>query len=636
MEKIGARMAGALTHRGPDDLGVWIDATSGICLAHRRLSIIDLSRAGRQPMHSLNGRFVLSFNGEIYNHLDIRSELEAAGVDVAWRGRSDTETLLAATEHWGLEAALKRSVGMFAIALWDRNERRLTLARDRFGEKPIYYGWVGAGADRVFAFGSELKALRAHPGFVNEVSRDVLALFLRHCVVPAPYSIYQNVFKLLPGCLLTLEADDLLREEVQIGAYWRLNDVIYQGLADPIVNDADAVAALDDALRKAVSRQSVADVPLGAFLSGGIDSSAIVALMQAQSNRRVQTFTVGLDEVGLDEAPHARAVASHIGTDHHELRVTSADALSVIPSLPTFYDEPFGDCSQIPTHLICRAARQQVTVALSGDAGDELFGGYDRYFWGERVWDWLGWLPPALRRAAGAGIHRIPVSSLDLLGRAFLGARRAERLGDKAHKLAQRLRSVNNSDDLYRSLVTEWQRGPQLVLGAQRLPTRLDNAALTSGISETEHRMMAWDTLTYLPDDILTKVDRAAMSVSLETRMPFLDHSVFQLAWRIPLHMKKRQGKSKWVLRQVLYKYVPPELVERQKAGFAIPMDRWLRGPLRDWAEELLEETRLRREGYFNPTPIREAWRQHLSGQHDWTLRLWSVLMFQAWLAPNS
>jgi asparagine synthase (glutamine-hydrolysing) len=637
MEKIGALMANTISHRGPNDSGVWIDAAAGICLAHRRLSIIDLSPAGHQPMQSASGRFVISFNGEIYNHAEIRTELTAAGVDVAWRGHSDTETLLAAFDRWGVRATLGRAVGMFAIAIWDRDEHLLTLGRDRFGEKPLYYGWLGAGVDRAFVFGSELKALRAHPSFVNPVCRDALALYLQYCVVPAPYSIYQNVFKLLPGCLLTVEADGLVRREARVESYWRLNDAVSQGLADPIRSDAEAVADLDAVLRRAISQQSVADVPVGAFLSGGVDSSTVVALMQAQSNRRVQTFTVGLDEVGLDESRFALQVARHLGTDHQELRVTSADAQSVIPFLPTLYDEPFGDCSQIPTHLICRAARQQVTVALSGDAGDELFGGYDRYAWGQRYWSWFDWMPPTLRRALGAGVHRLPVSSLDLVGRAFLGRRGGARLGDKAHKLAQRLKSVANSNDLYRSLVTAWpEYPPQAGSAGERLPTRSEDPVFVAGVPEIEHRMMIWDALTYLPDDILTKVDRAAMSVSLETRMPFLDHRVFDLAWRMPLHMKIRKGQTKWALRQVLYKYVPPGLIERPKAGFSIPIAQWLRGPLRDWAENLLEEARLTREGYLDPGPIRETWRQHLSNQHDWSLRLWSILMFQTWLAANS
>jgi asparagine synthase (glutamine-hydrolysing) len=628
-QAVAEKMADRIAHRGPDDAGVWADESAGIALAHRRLSILDLSPAGHQPMQSACGRFVLAFNGEIYNHLELRGLLRSACNDGGWRGHSDTETLLAGFEAWGIEATLKKTVGMFAIALWDRDERSLTLARDRLGEKPLFYGWV-RGA---FVFGSDLKALRAYPGFDNPVSRDALALYLQNCAVPAPYSIYQDIFKLEPGCVLSLSATGLAGKTVQIEPYWRVTDAVRQGLATPIQSETEAVAALEAALREAVALQAVADVPLGAFLSGGVDSSTIVALMQAQSSRPVQTFTVGFDEAGFDESPHALAVARHLGTEHHALRVTAADARSVIPLLPAMYDEPFADSSQIPTHLVSKAARQHVTVALSGDAGDELFGGYNRYFWGQRVWNRLGWMPPLVRQGLGAGIQQLPVAAWDALGRALPGIHSIARLGDKAHKLAHRLKTVQSVDDLYRSLVTEWPQADDLVRGASRLPTKLDDARLAAGVPEAEHRMMLWDTLTYLPDDILTKVDRAAMSVSLETRVPFLDHRVVELAWRLPLHMKIRGGQGKWVLRQVLYKYVPRELIERPKAGFGIPVGQWLRGPLREWAEALLDEVRLEREGYFYPAPIRQKWAEHLSGQRDHTASLWAVLMFQAWIA---
>jgi asparagine synthase (glutamine-hydrolysing) len=640
MAEVVTRMALAIAHRGPDDAGAWADAQTGIALGHRRLSIVDLSPAGHQPMPSVCGRYVLAFNGEVYNHLALRAELEGEGDglprfarndgdgDEGWRGHSDTETLLAGFTAWGVEATLKKTVGMFAIALWDRNERRLTLARDRLGEKPLFYGWV-RGA---FVFGSELKAVRAYPGFDNPISRDALALYLQHCAVPAPYSIYEDIYKLEPGCLLSLDAAGVAGKTVKAEAYWRLTDAVRQGLAAPIESEADALAALEATLREAVALQAVADVPLGAFLSGGVDSSAIVALMQAQSSRPVQTFTVGFDEAGFDESPHALAVAKHLGTDHHALRVTAADAQAVIPLLPAMYDEPFADSSQIPTHLVSKAARQHVTVALSGDAGDELFGGYNRYFWGQRVWNRLSWMPSIVRQGLGSGIAQVPVAAWDALGHKLPGAHGIARLGDKAHKLAHRLKTVQSVDDLYRSLVTEWSHGANLVRGARRLPTKLDDAGLAAGVPEAEHRMMLWDTVTYLPDDILTKVDRAAMSVSLETRVPFLDHRVVELAWRLPLHMKIRGGQGKWALRQVLYKYVPRELIERPKAGFGIPVGQWLRGPLREWAEELLSESRLEREGYFYPAPIRQVWLDHLSGRHDWTARLWTVLMFQAWL----
>ena len=630
-------MANRLRHRGPDDGGTWTDACTGVALGFRRLSIIDLSPAGHQPMHSACGRYVLVFNGEIYNHLSLRVALEAAGLAPTWRGHSDTETLLAGFAEWGVTATLQRAVGMFAFALWDRVERRLTLARDRLGEKPLYYGWAGNGADGALVFGSELSALRAYPAFANPVSRDALALYLQYSNVPAPYCIYENVFKLLPGCVLTFQADDLESQTILIRPYWSLTDIAKQGLANPIQSEFEALTTLEATLREAVALQVVADVPLGAFLSGGVDSSTIVALMQAHSARPVQTFTVGFDEADFDESPYALAVARHLGTDHHALRVTAADARAVIPSLPTTYDEPFADSSQIPTYLVCKAARQLVTVALSGDAGDELFGGYNRYLWAPRVTRWMGALSPALRQWLVKIALWLPSGGWNVLSASlFRSNNGVSRLEQKAHKLADRLHSLDDGEQLYRSLVTDWPNWRELVVGASYLPTQLDKPSLVAGISELEHQMMLLDSTTYLPDDILTKVDRAAMGLSLETRVPFLDHRVVELAWRLPLHQKIRNGQGKWAVRQILYKYVPRELIERPKSGFEIPLAEWLRGPLRDWAENLLEETRLEREGYLNAKLIREAWRQHLSCRYDRTVRLWTVLMLQAWLEANS
>ena len=624
-------MTQTLSHRGPDDWAVWVDEVTGVAMGHRRLSILELSEQGAQPMHSACGRYVLVFNGEIYNHLALRTELQNAGSATLWRGHSDTETLLAGFAVWGVVDTLKRAVGMFAFALWDRVELCLTLGRDRFGEKPLYYGWA---AD-AFIFGSELKALRAYPGFDNPINRGALALYFQHCTVPAPHSIYEDIFKLQPGFVLTLHTNGLTDRSLSIEPYWRLTDAVREGMANPVENETEAVSLLDGALREAIALQAVADVPLGAFLSGGVDSSTIVALMQAQSERPVQTFTVGFDEAGFDESPHALAVARHLGTDHHELRVSADDARSVIPLLPSLYDEPFADSSQIPTYLVCKAARQNVTVALSGDAGDELFGGYNRYFWAERIWKQIAWLPLSLRQAFSATIQQIPIGAWDGLGQILPGRNGIARMGDKAYKLAHRMKTVKSLDDLYRSLVTEWPQELAPVKGAVHLDTLLDNSNLVAGMSEAEHRMMLWDSLTYLPDDILTKVDRAAMGVSLETRVPFLDHRVAELAWRLPLNMKIRGGVGKWALRQVLYNYVPRHLIERPKAGFGIPVGQWLRGPLRDWAETLLDEQRLEREGYLVAKPIREIWQQHLSGRQDWTVRLWTVLMFQAWLEEN-
>lgn len=621
-------MTSRLRHRGPDDEGMWVDASAGVALGHRRLSILELSPAGHQPMHSPSGRYVLAFNGEIYNHLDIRAELESAALAPAWRGHSDTETLLTAITAWGLPRTLTKATGMFALAVWDREQRVLHLARDRFGEKPLYYG--RAGTD--FVFGSELKAIRAHSRFEANISRDALGLYLQFGAVPAPYSIYHGVGKLKPACILSISSD--LGERIE--EYWSAAAVAKAGLLNPFSDEHEALHEVEASLGRAVEIQSVADVPLGAFLSGGIDSSTIVALMQARNSRPVQTFTIGFDELGYDEAPYARAVADHLGTEHHEMRVSPKDALALIPHLPELYDEPFGDSSQIPTHLVCKAARSVVTVALSGDAGDELFGGYNRYLWGSRIWRHLGWVPFSVRRALGASVTRIPPRVLDDIAGTLRPGSTLQRVGDKAHKLAQRLRTVRGGDDLYRSLVTEWPAHPSPAISAQALPTVLDDPGVAGSIADAEQRMMLLDTLTYLPDDILTKVDRAAMGVSLETRAPFLDHRVFEAAWRLPISMKIRSGQTKWALRQVLYKHVPRSLIERPKAGFAVPIGDWLRGPLREWAEALLAPERLRREGYLDPEMIHQAWTQHLSGRYDCTPRLWFVLMFQAWLERGS
>jgi asparagine synthase (glutamine-hydrolysing) len=625
-------MSQALKHRGPDAGAVWVDESEGIGLGHRRLKVIDLSENGAQPMHSSCNRYVLVFNGEIYNHHTLRTELEEQGLAPNWRGHSDTEILLAGFVAWGVAATLQRSVGMFSLALWDKKERRLTLGRDRFGEKPLYYGWVGKGNSLSFVFGSELKALREFPNFHNEINRDALALYFKFSAVPAPYSIYQDIFKLEPGHILVIEREGFYQKSIQIKPYWQLTDVIEKSASNLISDDIEAVELLDSVLRESVKQQSIADVPLGAFLSGGVDSSLITALMQDQSNRPIQTFTVGFDETAFDESPYALAVAKHLKTDHHELRVTSADALELIPNLPELYDEPFADSSQIPTYFICQAARQKVTVALSGDAGDELFGGYNRYFWGRRIWKKFSWLPPGARRLLGKGILGPSVDAWDAMNYFLPRNYQVTNLGSKAYKMAYRLEQVENLDDLYRSLVMIWPEGKDIVKSSKKLPTILDYPNIVENISEAEHRMMLWDSLTYLPDDILTKVDRAAMGVSLETRIPFLDHRVAELAWRMPLNMKLRNGKGKWALRQILYKHVPSNLIERPKAGFGIPLGQWLRGPLLDWAENLINEERLESEGYLNSKLIRETWSQHLSKRYDWPLELWSVLMFQAWL----
>lgn len=629
------RMSDALHRRGPDANGTW--GEDNIALGHRRLSILDLSEAGAQPMQSVCGRFVMAFNGEIYNHLDIRSDLMSAGAAPDWKGHSDTETLLAGVAHWGLDETLRRAAGMFAIALWDRRERRLLLARDRIGEKPLYWGWVG----RSLAFGSELKALRQHPDYQDGVCRQALALYMRFAYVPAPWSIHPGIYKLEPGCILEVSGElprcappTPLRPGdtfggISIRRYWFLNEVLARGHDTAFTDSQDALGALDAALRGAVGRQMVADVPLGAFLSGGIDSSLIVALMQSQSSTRVRTFTVGFENPAFDEAPHAAAVARHLGTDHTELTLTEREARAVIPQLPDLYDEPFADSSQIPTHLVCRAARAHVTVALSGDAGDELFGGYNRYFWGPRIWRRVDWMPHPLRQALGSSIAAVPVAVWDRIG-VLVGAG-VSRPRDKAHKLAARLQNVRTLDDLYRSLVSEWP-GARMVHGAAADPaTILDDPLPPCLADDPVGRMMAQDMRTYLADDILCKVDRAAMGVSLETRVPFLDQDVLSVAARIPSGMKIRDGKGKWPLRQILYALVPAKLIERPKTGFGVPVGDWLRGPLKDWADDLLSSDALTRDGLIDAAPVRTAWAEHLSGRRDWTHRLWIVLMLMAW-----
>ena len=616
---IAASMASRIFHRGPDDSGVWADSESGIALAHRRLSIVDLSAAGHQPMLSASGRYVLAYNGEIYNHLDLRRELEAAGAVLGWRGHSDTETLLACVEAWGVEATLKRCVGMFAFALWDRESRSLVLARDRAGEKPLYYGWQGD----TFLFGSELKALRAHPAFNASVDRGALALLLRHNYIPAPHSIHQGIFKLPPATWLEIRHG---QRDVQPRHYWSLADVAERGMADPFTgSDAEAVDELARLLGRAVGGQQLADVPLGALLSGGIDSSLITALMQVQSSRPIRTFTIGFDEKAYDEVTHARAVAMHLGTDHTELRLSANDALGLIPKLPTMYDEPFADSSQLPTHLVMALARQHVTVALSGDAGDEFFGGYNRYMFLPKVWRTLGKMPGPMRNSAVFLAGLAP----NVLGKA-VGAGQA---ADKIAKLKRLFVSpVHGLDELYRATVSEWPNVDAMVVDGHVPSNLLDTRERWPKLQDPVARMMALDGLTYLPDDILVKVDRASMAVSLETRAPFLDRDLMEFAWRLPMSMKIREGKGKWILRQLLDRHVPRALIERPKMGFGMPLDQWLRGPLKEWAGDLLAEDRLRREGFLQPEAITSAWQAHLKGEASFGYRLWSVLMFQAWL----
>jgi asparagine synthase (glutamine-hydrolysing) len=632
-------MAERIISRGPDDKGAWSDPKIGIALAHRRLSILDLSPAGHQPMHSPSGRWVMVFNGEIYNHLELRKSLDAAGM-VDWRGHSDSETLLEAIEQWGVQATLERAVGMFAIALWDRVEHALVLARDRFGEKPLYYGWQ---ADQLL-FASELKALAPHPAWQPEIDREALALYLRHNYVPAPYSIYVGIRKLTAGTFVRFEfgldgkANAVWPDPVK---YWSASDVFCTGVRvredERQGSGADGsenayLDHLEHLLRQSIRGQMLADVPLGAFLSGGVDSSLIVALMQQEASGPVRTFTIGFSEKGYDEAVYARAVAEHLGTEHRELYVSSADALSVVPMLPSLYDEPFADASQIPTYLLTRMARCDVTVALSGDGGDELFGGYSRYFLAASLWRKIARVPYPLRRGLARLIRAVPTSTIDrvygwispLLPSRF----RLQLPGERLHKGAGVLVSVDGID-LYEKLLSYWNPAEVMADGSscdylrlladECLPTLVD-------------KMMALDTLSYLTDDIMVKVDRAAMGVSLETRAPLLDHRIAEYAWTLPMSMKIRDGQGKWALRRILDRYVPAKLIDRPKMGFGVPIDTWLRGPLREWGESLLDPAMLRRDGLFKVEPIRLAWEEHLSGKRNWAYRLWGILMFQAWL----
>jgi asparagine synthase (glutamine-hydrolysing) len=590
-------------------------------------------------MPSRCGRYVIAFNGEIYNHLDLRQELAGTGAAPGWRGHSDTETLLASIANWGLDKTLQRAYGMFALAVWDRKTQTLSLARDRIGEKPLYWGWAG----KALVFGSELKALRAHPDFVDGICRDALTQYFRYAYVPAPRSIHPSIYKLEPGCILEVAQkppaappEEPLRpgqrqESLSIRRYWSLAEMLT--LADPITDEAEALAQLEEGLSRAVGRQMLADVPLGAFLSGGIDSSLIAALMQARSAHPVRTFTIGFDNPAYNEAPHAVAVARHLGTDHTEMTVTDAEAREVIPQLQQLYDEPFADSSQIPTFLVCRAARQHVTVALSGDAGDELFGGYTRHLWGPRLWNRLGRIPAPLRRGLGQGIAAVPAVGWDCAGR-LLGAVNSRLAvshpGTKAGKLAEHLKHADSLDGLYRGLISIWNRPP--VNGAVLTATLLDDPLPGCLEQAPAARMMVQDMRSYLPDDILCKVDRAAMGVSLETRVPFLDPQVLQLSAQLPADLKIRGGQGKWALRQILYKHVPRALIERPKTGFGIPLGEWLRGPLRPWAEELLSGSALARSGLLEAEVIRKTWTQHLRGSHQHEHKIWSVLMLQSWL----
>ena len=622
-----AAMTQCIVHRGPDDAGEWFEDGSDVALGFRRLAIIDLTPAGHQPMVSASGRYVVIFNGEIYNFAELRAELISAGY--TFRGHSDTEILLAAVEKWGVADAAKRFVGMFAIALWDRERRSLHLIRDRFGEKPLYYGVMRG----TLLFGSELKALRGNPAWDGTIDRGAVTLFLRHNYVPAPYTIYRQVRKVTPGTIVTFQQGQF--DTPSVTPYWSALDMVQTCAANPMQgSDDEMVDRLDATLRRTIRDEMIADVPLGAFLSGGVDSSALVALMQAQSNKPVRTFTIGFNETGYNEATYAKAVAAHLGTDHTELYVTPDEARAVIPRLPVIYDEPFADSSQIPTFLVAQLARQHVTVSLSGEGGDELFGGYNRYFWGERLWRRLRPIPRAIRGAIGKSLRTVPPHRWDaLMERATSVIPERYRVvtpGHKVHKTAAFL-GAESADEMYRTVMTHWP-DPAGITGTTEPRTVLTTPDSWPAFDNVVQRMMYFDLVSELPDDILVKVDRATMAVSLESRAPFLDHRVAEFAWRIPMHQKIRHGQGKWLLRQLLYRYVPQSLIERPKMGFGVPIDSWLRGPLREWAEALIAPSRLAREGFFDPETIQAAWREHQTGERNNAHLLWGVLMFQGWL----
>lgn len=623
-EGVARAMARSLAHRGPDAEGIWLDPEAGVGLAHRRLSILDLSEAGAQPMESVDGRLILVYNGEIYNHRALRAEVEAAGWSGAWRGHSDTETLLAALHLWGVAGTLPRLNGMFAIALWDRARRSLTLARDRGGEKPLFYGRAGDS----FLFGSELKALRAHPDWHGQVDRDVLALYLRHAYVPDPHCIYSGLHKLPPAHWVEVHGG----QAAEPVCYWSLASVATAVRRSG--SDTELVDELETRLLRAVGMRMEADVPLGAFLSGGIDSSTIVALMQVQSRRPVRTFTIGFDVPGFNEAEHAAAVARHLGTDHTELYVTAADTLAEVPNLPRIWDEPFADSSQLPTLLLSRMTRRDVTVALSGDAGDELFCGYNRYALGFSLHRRLAGLPGPMRRAAAALMQAAPAHAIDRMVSYLPHRLRFPAVGDRLVKLGGVLEHAGGPA-FYQALVSQVQHTDSLVSDACEPATLLSHPEDWPSFADFRETMMYLDTLTYLPGDILTKVDRATMAVGLEARVPFLDPDVIELAWSLPMSAKLRNGQTKWALRQVLDRHVPRALIERPKMGFGVPIEHWLSGPLRDWAESLLSESSLRTDGLLDPSTVRKIWHEHISGSRRWHHQLWTILMFKAWFSEN-
>ena len=617
-------MTGSLEHRGPDATGYWMDPNGMIALGHRRLSILDLSDAGSQPMASICGRFVLTFNGEIYNHLSLRRDLEK-NISIQWKGASDTETLIEAISYWGLIDTLKKLRGMFAFALWDKKLEILSLARDPIGEKHLYYGWQG----KTFLFGSELKALKEHPDFQKKVSTNSLSLFLLHNYVPAPYSIFQGINKLLPAQVVSINLKKGFAEPELI-SYWSISKISSEK-NNKFSDENTAIDELEKILNHSVQSQMLSDVPIGSLLSGGIDSTLITAIMQNNSTRPVKTFTIGFDDKNFNEARHAASIADYLKTDHHELYVSSSDSLSVIPNIARYWDEPFADSSQIPTYLVMQLASNEIKVALSGDGADELFGGYNRYKYAPKIWNQLGWLPPGFKKILKIISTSIPASTIDKASKPFSGILGISQLGQKIHKLGNRFSNLNSIDSFYYSLVTEWPDVNQVLREPQYPSYLLNDFDRWPQFQNPVSRMMALDTLTYLPDDILTKVDRASMAVSVESRAPFLDLDVVEYAFNLPLKFKVNNNQSKWILRQILNRHIPKHLINRPKMGFGLPVDEWLRGPLREWADELLNQDKLLQQGFFNAGYVQNIWDKHCKGE-QFGSRLWGILMFQNWL----
>ncbi|MDC0992154.1 asparagine synthase (glutamine-hydrolyzing) [Gammaproteobacteria bacterium] len=627
---ISTKMANALISRGPDDLGFYINNQQNLALSFRRLAIQDISSAGKQPMNSPSGRYVICFNGEIYNHLDIRNDILK---DVNWKGHSDTETLINLIESLGIEESLKLCTGMFAIAVLDTIESKLYLARDRIGEKPLYYGWTKTS----FIFGSELKALKEFPDFEPSISKEALGEFFKYNYVPAPKSIYKNIHKVNPGSFIEIDINNPLSRNTKENFFWDLCNVILESKTRIISDHDEAIKSLEECLDKSVRGQMLSDVPLGAFLSGGVDSSLIASLMQRESVKPIKTFTIGFEDKDFDEAPFARDISKHLGTDHHEHYISSEEAMDFFPEIPKIWDEPFADSSQIPTYFVCKHAKENVTVALSGDGGDEIFGGYNRYLLGPAIWRRLEFLPSSLRSLIGKSIQTLPNNTLDTIGSLYnLAKPKSAQTSDfsyKAKKLADQISHAYDEDSFYKSLILEW-RDPAILINnfADTISPKQENFLESSQLNDFASRMMFLDAVTYLPDDILCKVDRAAMSCSLETRAPFLNHELIEKAWMLPLELKIKDMKGKIVLRRILEKYVPADLIDRPKTGFGIPVGKWIKGPLKDWAESLLDPKKIDEQGYLNSSIVSRTWQEHLEGTHDRTSKLWSILMFQSWL----